>query len=363
VPCHECRLESIAQITYKPRILPNAQPRDGPLLRRLDQQGDARVGPDLQRSVWLVVFPGFELLDLSGPLCAFNLATFAHGARYECSVVSAGGDLVNCSSGFAVMTKRAVRSRPPDTLVVVGSPHEESLCGNPETVKLIRSFASKVRRVASICTGSFLLAAAGVLDGRQATTHWRFAGRLRTSFPKVRVTEDNIFVRDGQVWTSAGITSGIDLALALIEDDFGAEMSKGTARDMVVYYRRRGGQSQFSTILELEPTSERIRHVLSFAREHLSEALSVDRLAEIAGISPRQFARIFLKETGDTPAHAIERLRAEAALPQIQDGFESMEVVARNVGFHDMERMRRAFIRIFGLPPQSLRRTARVNRS
>jgi transcriptional regulator GlxA family with amidase domain len=179
----------------------------------------------------------------------------------------------------------------------------------------------------------------------------------------VQVTEDNIFVRDGQVWTSAGITSGIDLALALIEDDFGAEMSKGTARDMVVYYRRRGGQSQFSTILELEPTSERIRHVLSFAREHLSEALSVDRLAEVAGISPRQFARIFLKETGDTPAHAIERLRAEAALPQIQDGFESMEVVARSVGFRDMERMRRAFIRIFGLPPQSLRRTARANKS
>jgi transcriptional regulator GlxA family with amidase domain len=319
------------------------------------------VCADFQRSVWLVAFPGFELLDLSGPLCAFDLATFAHGAKYECSVVSARGDLVNCSSGFSVMTKRAVRSRPPDTLVVVGSPDDDALRGAPETVKLIRASAPKVRRVASVCTGSFLLAAAGLLDGRQATTHWRFAGTLRARYPKVRVTPDNIFVRDGQVWTSAGITSGIDLALALIEDDFGAEVSKATARDMVVYYRRRGGQSQFSTILELEPTSERIRHVLNFAREHLPEALSVDRLAEIAGMSPRQFARIFVKETGDTPAHAIERLRAEAALQQIQEGFESMEVVARNVGFRDMERMRRAFIRIYGQPPQALRRTARDN--
>lgn len=130
---------------------------------------------------------------------------------------------------------------------------------------------------------------------------------------------------------------------------------------MVVYYRRTGGQSQFSAILELEPTSERIRHVLNFAREHLHESLSVDRLAEIAGISPRQFARIFLKETGDTPAHALERLRAEAALPQIQEGFKSMEAVARNVGFRDMERMRRAFVRIYGQPPQAFRRTAREN--
>jgi transcriptional regulator GlxA family with amidase domain len=320
-----------------------------------------RVYPEFQRSVWLVVFPGFELLDLSGPLCAFNLATFAHGARYQCSLVSARGNLVNCSSGFSVMTKRAVRSRPPDTLVVVGSPDENSLEGDPETVRVIQSCASKARRIASVCTGSFVLAAAGLLDGRSATTHWRFAEALRTRFPKVRVTPDKIFIRDGQVWTSAGITSGIDLALALIEDDFGAEVSKATARDMVVYYRRRGGQSQFSTILELEPTSERIRHVLNFAREHLPQTLSVDRLAEMAGMSPRQFARIFVKETGDTPAHAVERLRVEAALPQIQERFESMEVIARNVGFRDLERMRRAFIRIYGQPPQALRRAARAN--
>lgn len=347
-------------MTYKPRILSQPASPDGPLWCRLEQQGEVRVRPDFRRSVWLVVFPGFELLDLGGPLCAFNLATFAHGARYECSVVSARGDLVNCSSGFSVMTKKAVRSQHPDTLVVVGG--LDPLEGDPKTVELVRASASNVRRVASVCTGSFLLAAAGLLDGRQATTHWRFAGTLRARYPKVRVTPDNIFVRDGQVWTSAGITSGIDLALALIEDDFGAEVSKATARDMVVYHRRAGGQSQFSTILELEPTSERMRHVLTFAREHLRESLSVDRLAEIAGISPRQFARVFLRETGDTPARAVERLRVEAALPQIQEGFEPMEAVARNVGFRDMERMRRAFIRIYGQPPQTLRRTARENK-
>lgn len=155
--------------------------------------------PDFQRSVWLLVFPGFELLDLSGPLCAFNLATLAHGARYECSVVSVRGNLVNCSAGFSVMTKKASRSQPPDTLVVVGSPDDDALRGDPETLELIRASAPDVRRVASVCTGSFLLAAAGLLDGRQATTHWRFAGTLRARYPKVRVAPDNIFVRDGKV--------------------------------------------------------------------------------------------------------------------------------------------------------------------
>jgi transcriptional regulator GlxA family with amidase domain len=219
--------------------------------------------------------------------------------------------------------------------------------------------ASRTRRIASVCTGAFLLAAAGLLDGRKATTHWRYAGLLQTRFPKVRVDSHRIFVKDGDIWTSAGITSSIDLTLALIEEDFGIELSKAVARDMVVYHRRPGGQSQFSTILELEPASGRIRDALSFAREHLHEPLPVERLADAACISPRQFARLFVHEAGETPARAVERLRAEAALPRIEEGRESMEEVACGVGFGNTERMRRAFVRIYGQPPQSLRRLMR----
>jgi len=223
--------------------------------------------------------------------------------------------------------------------------------------------APRARRVASVCTGAFLLATAGLLDGRSATTHWRYATMLQRRFPRVRVDADKIYVRDGNVWTSAGITSGIDLTLALIEDDFGIEISKAVARDMVVYHRRSGGQSQFSTLLELEPASDRVRDALNFAREHLHEPLPVDRMAAAARISARQFARLFLKETGDTPARVVERLRAEAALPRIQEGTEPIDIVARKVGFGDKDRMRRAFLRIYGQPPRALRRATVASKS
>jgi transcriptional regulator GlxA family with amidase domain len=174
----------------------------------------------------------------------------------------------------------------------------------------------------------------------------------------VRVNADRIFVKDGSIWTSAGITAGIDLTLALIEDDFGADVSKAVAKEMLVYHRRSGGQSQFSTMLELEPPSDRVKDALKFAREHLHEPLPVERMAEAARISARQFARLFLKETGDTPARAVERLRAEVALPRVQEGTEPIEMIARHVGFGDKERMRRAFLRIYGQPPRALRRAS-----
>jgi transcriptional regulator GlxA family with amidase domain len=306
------------------------------------------------RSVWVVVFPGFELLDLSGPLCAFNLASGTTRASYRAKVFSPRGGPVTSYSGVSIDTSRALPGHHVDTLLVVGGPAD---C-DPETVALLRDLAPRARRVASVCTGAFLLAAAGLLDDRVATTHWRYAAELQRRFPTVRVNADRIFVKDGNVWTSAGITSGIDLALALIEDDFGVEVSKAVAREMVVYHRRSGGQSQFSTMLELEPTSDRIRDALKFAREHLHEPLPVERMAGAARISARQFARLFLQETGDTPARAVERLRAEVALPRVQDGTEPIEIIARNVGFGDKERMRRAFLRIYGQPPRALRRTS-----
>lgn len=315
------------------------------------------------RSVWMVVFPGFELLDMSGPLCALNLATGTKQASYLTQVVSARGGSVASCSGVPIQTLKASPGKLLDTLLIAGGPADRAFEDHIETVALIRDLAPRARRVASVCTGAFLLASAGLLDGRVATTHWRYATELQRRFPKVRVSADKLFVQDGNVWTSAGITSGIDLTLALIEDDFGADVAKAVAREMLVYHRRSGGQSQFSALLELEPPSDRVRDALKFAREHLHEPLSVERMAGAARISARQFARLFLKETGDTPARVVERLRAEVALPRVQEGHEPIEVIARNVGFGDKERMRRAFLRVYGQPPRALRRATAMQES
>lgn len=312
------------------------------------------------RSICFIVFPGFELLDLSGPRCAFNLASDMHQAGYEVQIVSASGGLVDGAAGIKIETVSARARARFDTVIVVGTTAAQALGGDPETIALIRRLASRARRKASVCTGAFLLAAAGQLDGCRATTHWRCAALLQRSFPRVRVDADRIFIQDRNTWTSAGVTAGIDLALAMIEEDCGVEVSKATARDLVVSYRRSGGQSQFSTMLELEPPAGRIKDVLVFAREHLGERLSIARLAEVACTSPRHFARLFLAETGETPARAIERLRVEAATPRIQNGREPIEQIAAATGFGDLERMRLAFLRVFGQPPQALRRASRL---
>lgn len=317
---------------------------------------------DVARSIWFVVFPGFELLDLGGPLCAFNLARDFHQAAYEVRVVSTSGGLVSGSSGVAVDTVPPPLLNHLDTLIVVGAPTTEILYGQTATAGLLRTLAPRARRQASVCTGAFLLAAAGLLDGRRATTHWRFAQELQRRHPSLKVDADRIFVREDDVWTSAGITAGIDLALAMIEEDCGIEISKAIARDLVVYHRRSGGQSQFSTMLELEPRPGRIRDALAYARAHLGERLSVEQMADVAGISPRQFARQFTAETGETPARAVERLRCEAALPRIETTTEPLDQIAFQVGFGDLDRMRKVCIRIFGQPPQALRRRSRAER-
>jgi transcriptional regulator GlxA family with amidase domain len=254
---------------------------------------------------------------------------------------------------------QALGDAPFDTLLVAGGEGVEDAAQSPVLRAFVQAAAGSARRVVSVCSGALVLAAAGLLDGRRATTHWRRAAQLQQRYPAVRVECDRIYVQDGPVWTSAGITAGLDLALALIEDDLGSEIARSTARHLVVYHRRAGGQSQFSTLLAIDPPSDRIRTALAFARERLHEPLPVERLAAAACLSPRQFGRAFRMETGQTPAKAVEQLRVEAARLRIEASREPIEAIAQAVGFTDPERMRRAFLRLYGQPPQALRRVAR----
>lgn len=310
-------------------------------------------------TIWFVVFPGFELLDVSGPLCAFHLARDFHPTGYDIRTVSVSGGLVASSSGVTIDTAQPSVPGRLDTLVIVGAPDTEMLSRQTDLIALVRMLAPHARRSASVCTGTFVLAAAGLLDGHRVTTHWRHTADLQRRYPLLKVEADRIFIHDGAIWTSAGITAGIDLALAMIEEDFGIENSKAVARELVVYHRRSGGQSQFSTLLDLEPRPGRIRDAIAYIHTHLREPLSVEQLADVAKISPRQFARQFVVETGETPARAVERLRCDAALPRIENTSEPLDQIALHVGFRDLERMRRACLRVYGQPPQALRRSSR----
>jgi transcriptional regulator GlxA family with amidase domain len=308
------------------------------------------------KRIGLIVFPGFQVLELA-VIAAFELANIHAGKPvYKVELLSEEGGLVRSSSGVSADTRRFGTARF-DTLLMTGA-----LTLLPTSEKMrryLRASLRNARRVASICTGAFGLADAGLLDGRRATTHWAFAQELQQRHPAVKVQPDRIFINDGPVWTSAGMTAGIDLVLALVEEDMGVETARYVARKLVVYHRRAGGQSQYSTLLELEPRSDRIQQALLHARANLRDALSVEELAEVAHLSPRQFSRAFKADTGQSPAQAVENLRVEAARALIDEGNLALGVVAQETGFDDPERMRRAFLRTMGQPPQSVRRTAR----
>lgn len=310
------------------------------------------------RSIRILIYPGFVLLDLSGPAEVFANAGRISGHAYDLHVVSLAGGMVSSSCGLTVATARLV-AEPMDTLIVVGAPEPPEGDGLDELAAAIAGSAFLARRTASVCTGAFLLAASGVLDGRDATTHWFYAPQLQARYPALKVDGDRIFTRDAGVWTSAGMSSGIDMTLAMIEEDLGQETARAVARMLVVYYRRPGGQYQFSSLLDFDPGSDRIRRALSFAREHLAEDLSVERLAEVARLSTRQFARAFTAATGSTPAKAVERLRVETARPLVEDGRQTFHEIARLVGFEDPDRMRVSFLRILGRTPMEMRRGAR----
>ncbi|SFB60429.1 transcriptional regulator, AraC family with amidase-like domain [Rhizobium sp. NFR07] len=308
------------------------------------------------RRVGFIMEDGFQVMGMAA-LTAFEFANDALGEEmYRLTVMSEKGGTIRSSLGIRIETEPL--GDFPDTLMVVGELVPK--LASAKLLAYIRDAAIQSRRVAGVCTGAFLLAEAGLLDGRTATTHWAHARTLRERYPAIVVDEDRIFVHDNNIWTSAGMSAAIDLTLAMIEDDHGAELSRLIARKMVVYHRRPGGQSQFSALLELEPRSDRVRRALVYAKENLRNPLTVEELAEAASLSPRQFSRLFRDETGQSPAKAVERLRLEAAKAMLEDGRHPIDIVARDTGFADRDRMRRAFLRSFGQPPQSLRRSLRL---
>ena len=314
----------------------------------------------MPRTVAVLIFPQFQLLDAAGPITVFEAAG-RDGAppAYRLRVMARAAGPVVSSCGVPLVAEPLIDGAL-DTLIVAGGWGTRNTSACAQTLDYVRAAAARARRTASVCSGAFILAAAGLLDGRRATTHWARAAEFARTYPQVRVEPDRIFVRDGTTWTSAGITAGIDLALALVAEDLGEAVAKRAAQQLVVYHRRPGGQSQFSALLEADRPDSRFSPLLAWARERLNERLSVERLAERAAMSPRHFARAFAADTGITPAKAIERLRLEAARDEIESGAAPIERVAAHTGFGDPERMRRAFLRAFGQPPQALRRAAKA---
>jgi transcriptional regulator GlxA family with amidase domain len=306
--------------------------------------------------VGFLISPNFQMMSLAA-LSVFEFANYAADRlHYDIAVVSETGGPVRSSVGPR-LDSTPFGEPEFDTLIACGTPDVDP--NTPGIIEYVRRAPELSRRVASICTGAFVLAEAGLLDGRHVTTHWLWTRDLQARFPRLRVDEDRIFIVDGRIWTSAGMSAGVDLALGMVEADHGAELARTVAHQLVLYHRRGGGQSQHSNLLDLDAKSDRIQTALTYARRNLQKPLSVEQLAEAAHLSPRQFSRAFRNETGQSPAKAVENLRIEAARLMMEQTQHPIDIVARETGFADRERMRRAFLRAFGQPPQAIRRLAR----
>jgi transcriptional regulator GlxA family with amidase domain len=310
------------------------------------------------KRIGFIAFPDFQVLSLS-TLSVFECANMlANEPLYDLRILSEAGGSIRTSSGLTLETRRFDESEY-DTLIVLGT-----LVAKPTfsagLLAYVRDAPRNARRVASICTGALVLAEAGLLDGRRVTTHWAYAREFRERFPKVKLEEDRIFVIDDPIWTSAGCTACVDLVLAMVEKDEGRELARSVAKELVLYHRRGGGQTQHSALLELQPKSDRIQSALDYARCNLDVPLTVEELAKAACLSPRQFSRAFVEETGQSPARAIENLRVETAKMMLEEGRHSIDIVARETGFGSRDRMRRAFLRKFGQAPREIRRDARA---
>src|SRR3954449_8745122 len=315
------------------------------------------------RRVLVLAVEGTESLDILGPVEVFDYAGRQVPGAYRIDVVGPTAD------GYITMSNRLrlgvtpLPEPPPrhDTLLVAGGEGARRSVNDPAVVDWIARASRRARRTTSICTGSYLLAAAGLLDGRRATTHWNYCAVLAQRYPEVDIDADPLFVRDGNVWTSAGVTAGIDLALALVEEDLGAEVALEVARLLVVFFKRPGGQSQFSGALSVQQASRpALRELQAWIAGHLDEDLSVAALADRANLSERSFARAFRAEVGQTPAVYVEGLRVERARSLLEDGAQSLDAVARAAGFSSPEVLRRAFHRRVGVSPAAYRERFRL---
>ncbi len=303
---------------------------------------------------------GFQIMALA-PQSVFEFANRVAGEPfYTLDNFSPDGGEVRSSLGIAVGTRPLRAAGAVDTWMVAGVNDPLSQPAPERALAFLRRASRRARRIAGICTGGFVLAEAGLLAQRRVTTHWAFGRDMQRLFPDVLMEEDRIYIVDGPIWTSAGMTAGLDLALAMVEKDLGAEVARSVAHKLVMHQRRAGGQSQHSEMLELAPKTDRIQNALTYARQNLNRSLTVEELAETVHMSPRQFSRVFTLETGQSPAKAVERLRLEAARLMIEQSRHPLEVIAKETGFRDRRHMREVFMRGFGLPPQAVRRDART---
>ncbi|MEM7413014.1 MAG: helix-turn-helix domain-containing protein [Myxococcota bacterium] len=312
----------------------------------------------------MLAFPDVQILDVTGPLEVFAMASrllAQAGHRdpgYALEVVAREAGPLRTSGGVMLVAERRLGQvrGPLDTLIVAGGLGVREVLQQPDTLAWVRRSPRRVRRLASVCSGAFVLAEAGLLDGRRATTHWEVCEALARAYPQVRVDADRIFVRDGAVATSAGVTAGMDLALALVEEDLGTELARAVARQLVLFLKRPGGQSQFSAQLESRwserPSLAELQH---WIHDHPEAELGVEALAARMAMSPRNFARVFARELGVTPARYVERARVEAARRRLEESEASVEEVADACGFGSAETLRRAFQRQLGVSPSAYR--------
>ncbi len=311
------------------------------------------------RFIVMLVYPGIMAMDVYGPLEAFAMANSSCGRTlYRMAIASIDGAPVPTSLGVPITPSMAVGDikEPIDTLLVSGGRGQAEARRDQALIGWLRAGSQEARRTGSICTGAFLLAAAGLLDGRRATTHWAMGTELGQNYPKVTVDIDPIFVRDGNIYTSAGVTAGIDLALGLIEEDHGRTLALQVARALVLYLKRQGGQSQFSNHLQAQfASSPPVRSAQEWALNNLSTDLSVEALARQARMSERTFRRTFVEETGETPREFVERIRLEAARDLLEEVQLGVQAVATRCGFATVDNLRRAFVRRLGITPQQYR--------
>lgn len=310
-------------------------------------------------AVVFLTFPDAKLLDIAGPMQVFADAWRFGGETYEIAIVSAeGGDqLTDTGVQLRSVGMEAWRDQSIHTLLISGGWGAKSAAQNAPLVTWIEDLARQCRRVGSVCTGAYILAAAGLLNGRRATTHWYACQDLAQMYPDVRVEPDRIFIKDDRIWTSAGVTAGIDMALAMIAEDSGRKTAIGVARSLVTYMARPGGQSQFSATLQsqINDTSGRFDALHSWIASHLDEDLQVKRLADHAGMSARNFARAYQSTMGRTPAKSVELFRVMAARDLLEETNEPISKIARKTGFYDDERLRRAMKRVLGVSPKECR--------